>query len=75
MADVKEVHNLIACQEMKCFLVMLILNPCSIQIFRKEPFFYGHDNYDQLVKIAKVCMPKEKFTICLVYLLYLYLYG
>ncbi len=22
--------------------------------FRKEPFFYGHDNYDQLVKIAKV---------------------
>jgi hypothetical protein len=24
------------------------------QIFRKEPFFHGHDNYDQLVKIAKV---------------------
>jgi serine/threonine protein kinase len=23
-------------------------------IFRKEPFFYGHDNYDQLVKICKV---------------------
>ncbi|WMV18301.1 hypothetical protein MTR67_011686, partial [Solanum verrucosum] len=23
-------------------------------IFRKEPFFYGHDNQDQLVKIAKV---------------------
>ncbi|KAG5621316.1 hypothetical protein H5410_006534 [Solanum commersonii] len=23
-------------------------------IFRKEPFFYGHDNYDQLVKIGKV---------------------
>ncbi|GJR77801.1 zinc finger, CCHC-type containing protein [Tanacetum coccineum] len=23
-------------------------------IFHKEPFFYGHDNYDQLVKIAKV---------------------
>ncbi|XP_004511850.1 casein kinase II subunit alpha-like [Cicer arietinum] len=23
-------------------------------IFQKEPFFYGHDNYDQLVKIAKV---------------------
>jgi len=23
-------------------------------IFRKEPFFHGHDNYDQLVKIAKV---------------------
>lgn len=31
---------------------------CSIfttgMIFRKEPFFYGHDNYDQLVKIARV---------------------
>ena len=24
------------------------------QIFRKEPFFHGHDNYDQLVKISKV---------------------
>lgn len=23
-------------------------------LFRKEPFFYGHDNYDQLVKICKV---------------------
>jgi casein kinase II subunit alpha len=23
-------------------------------IFRKEPFFHGQDNYDQLVKIAKV---------------------
>ncbi|PFH37777.1 CMGC kinase, CK2 family [Besnoitia besnoiti] len=23
-------------------------------VFRKEPFFYGHDNCDQLVKIAKV---------------------
>jgi len=26
-------------------------------IFRKEPFFHGHDNYDQLVKIAKVNIP------------------
>jgi serine/threonine protein kinase len=26
----------------------------SGMIFRKEPFFHGHDNYDQLVKIAKV---------------------
>ena len=25
-----------------------------LQIFRKEPFFHGHDNYDQLVKITKV---------------------
>ena len=23
-------------------------------IFKKEPFFHGQDNYDQLVKIAKV---------------------
>ena len=23
---------------------------------RKEPFFHGHDNYDQLVRIAKVCV-------------------
>ena len=27
-------------------------------IFRKEPFFHGHDNYDQLVKIAKVNLIK-----------------
>ena len=26
----------------------------AAMIFRKEPFFYGHDNYDQLVKIARV---------------------
>lgn len=24
-------------------------------IFKKEPFFHGHDNYDQLVRISKVC--------------------
>lgn len=34
-------------------------------IFRKEPFFYGHDNADQLVKIARVrtplaCMPRRR---------------
>ena len=32
----------------------------SGMIFRKEPFFHGHDNYDQLVKIAKV---REKILI------------
>lgn len=26
----------------------------GLQIFKKEPFFHGRDNYDQLVKIAKV---------------------
>eukprot|EP00193_Tetraselmis_chui_P005081 CAMPEP_0177762872 /NCGR_PEP_ID=MMETSP0491_2-20121128/6572_1 /TAXON_ID=63592 /ORGANISM="Tetraselmis chuii, Strain PLY429" /LENGTH=362 /DNA_ID=CAMNT_0019278947 /DNA_START=309 /DNA_END=1397 /DNA_ORIENTATION=- len=31
-------------------------------IFRKEPFFYGHDNYDQLVKIAKVLGTDDLFT-------------
>mmetsp|Transcript_25556 Transcript_25556/g.66054 ORF Transcript_25556/g.66054 Transcript_25556/m.66054 type:complete len:388 (-) Transcript_25556:332-1495(-) len=30
-------------------------------IFRKEPFFHGHDNYDQLVKIAKVLGTNELF--------------
>lgn len=30
-------------------------------IFRKEPFFHGHDNYDQLVKIAKVKGTSELF--------------
>ena len=27
---------------------------CGLQVFRKEPFFYGHDNYDQLERITKV---------------------
>lgn len=31
-------------------------------IFRKEPFFYGHDNYDQLVKIAKVLGTEELYA-------------
>lgn len=33
----------------------------SLQIFRKEPFFHGHDNYDQLVKITKVLGTDELF--------------
>ena len=32
-----------------------------MQIFRKEPFFHGHDNYDQLVKIAKVLGSEELY--------------
>lgn len=32
------------------------------QIFRKEPFFHGHDNYDQLVKIARVLGTDELFA-------------
>ncbi|KAG6869169.1 hypothetical protein C0993_012268 [Termitomyces sp. T159_Od127] len=31
-------------------------------IFRKEPFFHGHDNYDQLVKITKVLGTDELFA-------------
>lgn len=30
-------------------------------IFKKEPFFHGHDNYDQLVKIAKVLGTDQLF--------------
>lgn len=30
-------------------------------IFRKEPFFHGHDNYDQLVRIVKVLGTEELF--------------
>mmetsp|Transcript_4140 Transcript_4140/g.10473 ORF Transcript_4140/g.10473 Transcript_4140/m.10473 type:complete len:362 (+) Transcript_4140:130-1215(+) len=29
--------------------------------FRKEPFFHGHDNYDQLVKIARVLGTDDLF--------------
>lgn len=32
------------------------------QIFRKEPFFHGHDNQDQLVKITKVLGTDELFA-------------
>ena len=32
-------------------------------IFRKEPFFYGHDNADQLVKIARVRLVPLKITL------------
>lgn len=31
-------------------------------IFRKEPFFHGHDNYDQLVRIAKVLGTEELYA-------------
>lgn len=30
-------------------------------IFKKEPFFHGHDNYDQLVRISKVLGTDELF--------------
>lgn len=31
-------------------------------IFKREPFFQGSDNYDQLVKIAKVLGTEELYT-------------
>lgn len=31
-------------------------------VFRREPFFYGHDNYDQLVKIARVLGTDEFYA-------------
>lgn len=31
-------------------------------IFKKEPFFHGHDNYDQLVKIAKILGTDELYA-------------
>ena len=42
----------------------LLLQGCMFagMIFRKEPFFHGHNNYDQLVKIAKVLGTDELFT-------------
>merc|ERR1712054_556370 len=31
-------------------------------LFRKEPFFHGHDNFDQLVKIARVLGTDDLFA-------------
>lgn len=39
-----------------------LFTPESWQIFRKEPFFHGHDNYDQLVKITKVLGTDELYA-------------
>lgn len=33
----------------------------AAMIFRKDPFFCGHDNYDQLVKIARVLGTEELY--------------
>lgn len=41
----------------------LMVSPIyGFQIFRKEPFFHGHDNYDQLVKITKVLGTDELYS-------------
>merc|ERR1711871_411732 len=31
----------------------------AVMVFRKEPFFHGHDNFDQLAKIARVLGTEE----------------
>src|SRR6266404_338292 len=44
-------------------LCSLVSSPIyGFQIFRKEPFFHGHDNYDQLVKITKVLGTDELYA-------------
>ena len=45
---------------------------CQLQIFRKEPFFYGHDNHDQLVKIAKVLLQTFFFHLT-IYVAYVFM--
>ena len=48
-------------QSLQKFLISF--NKCllQLQIFRKEPFFHGHDNYDQLVRIGKVLGTAELY--------------
>ena len=38
------------------------VNLATPQIFRKEPFFHGHDTYDRLVKTAKVLGTDDLFA-------------
>ena len=54
-----------------CMFASMVRRPLSralfppiygFQIFRKEPFFHGHDNYDQLVKITKVLGTDELYA-------------
>jgi casein kinase II subunit alpha len=42
--------------------IVVRIDKISYKIFRKEPFFHGHDNYDQLVKIAKVLGTDELYA-------------
>lgn len=43
-------------------LLLRYLRLTQFQIFRKEPFFHGRDNYDQLVRIAKVLGTEDLFA-------------
>jgi hypothetical protein len=48
--------------DMLAFSVVSTVLTLKCQIFRKEPFFHGHDNYDQLVKITKVLGTDELYS-------------
>ncbi|CDY71648.1 BnaAnng38300D [Brassica napus] len=51
----RDLNFLWTCKTMTIRWICGALVVCLLQnIFRKEPFFYGHDNQNQLVKIAKV---------------------
>lgn len=39
----------------------------TLPLFGQEPFFYGHDNYDQLVKIARVLGTDGLWEYCAKY--------
>lgn len=45
----------------------------SLQIFRKEPFFHGHDNYDQVIKWAANCFSLPPVAFCTWYDVQLYI--
>nr|KAJ0193227.1 hypothetical protein LSAT_V11C800430650 [Lactuca sativa] len=44
-------HNVMIDHELRKLILICMF---AGMIFRKEPFFYGHDNQDQLVKIARL---------------------
>lgn len=52
MNHLRQQHRLISCP------------PPKNQIFRREPFFHGSDNADQLVKIARVLGTDKLFSYC-----------
>lgn len=43
---------------------MLSIILFSLQIFRKEPFFHGHDNYDQVGQVYSCCTCTHKMNNC-----------
>ncbi|XP_016401355.1 casein kinase II subunit alpha-like [Sinocyclocheilus rhinocerous] len=50
--DFKQLYQTLSDYDIR-FYMYEILKVSSV-LHRKEPFFHGHDNYDQLVRIAKV---------------------